>query len=121
MDNSPSTYVERPLQTHLHCSSTAKNKDTIDLLKLWRVIWRAKWNIGWLVLLSCALAIAAVSTITPQYIGSTTLLFKDKTPPLLSFQQVNGFGQPTPPITCRHNRHSCNRGTWPNARSKNST
>lgn len=40
------------------------------------------------VLLSALLAAAVVSTITPQYIGSTTLLFNDKTPPLMSFQQV---------------------------------
>ncbi|WP_159811775.1 GNVR domain-containing protein [Pseudomonas sp. 18058] len=87
MDNSPSTYVERPLQAHLH-QQYSEDKDTLDLLKLWRVIWRAKWAIGWGVVLSALLAAAVVSTITPQYIGSTTLLFNDKTPPLMSFQQV---------------------------------
>ncbi|MBX8471336.1 MULTISPECIES: GNVR domain-containing protein [unclassified Pseudomonas] len=91
MDNSPSNYVERPLQAHLH-PQHAEDKDTLDLLNLWRVIWRAKWSIGWLVLLSCALAAAVVSSITPQYIGSTTLLFNDKTPPLMSFQQVKDSG-----------------------------
>ncbi|CAI8977120.1 polysaccharide biosynthesis transport protein [Pseudomonas sp. IT-347P] len=91
MDNSPSTYVERPLQAHLHQQS-AENKDTIDLLKLWRVIWRAKWSIAWLVLVSGLLAAIVVSNITPQYIGSTTLLFNDKTPPLMSFQQVKESG-----------------------------
>ncbi len=77
MDNSPSTYVERPLQTHVH-QQHSEDRDTIDLLKLWRVIWRAKWTIGWLILFSCALAAVAVSLITPQYIGSTTLLFNEK-------------------------------------------
>ncbi|MFJ7283657.1 GumC family protein [Pseudomonas sp. NPDC099000] len=91
MDNSPSTYVERPLQTHLH-QQYSEDKDTIDLLKLWRVIWRAKWSIGWFVLLSGVLAAVVVSNITPQYIGSTTLLFNDKTPPLMSFQQVKDSG-----------------------------
>ncbi|WJK07264.1 GumC family protein [Pseudomonas fluorescens] len=91
MDNSPSNYVERPLQAHLH-PQHVEDKDTLDLLNLWRVIWRAKWSIGWLVLLSCALAAAVVSSITPQYIGSTTLLFNDKTPPLMSFQQVKDSG-----------------------------
>ncbi|MFJ2484753.1 GumC family protein [Pseudomonas sp. NPDC087639] len=91
MDNSPSTYVERPLQAHLH-QQYSEDKDTIDLLKLWRVIWRAKWSIGWLVLVSGLLAAVVVSTITPQYIGSTTLLFNDKTPPLMSFQQVKDSG-----------------------------
>lgn len=93
MDNSPSTYVERPLQTHVHQHQQySEDKDTIDLLALWRVIWRAKWNIALLVLLCCALAALAVSAITPQYIGSTTLLFNDKTPPLMSFQQVKDSG-----------------------------
>ncbi|MGP6424071.1 GumC family protein [Pseudomonas pharyngis] len=91
MDNSPSNYVERPLQAHLH-PQHADDKDTLDLLNLWRIIWRAKWRIGWLVLLSCVLAAVVVSNITPQYIGSTTLLFNDKTPPLMSFQQVKDSG-----------------------------
>ena len=56
MDNSPSNYVERPLQAHLH-PQHGDDKDTLDLLNLWRVIWRAKWSIGWLVLLSCLLAL----------------------------------------------------------------
>ncbi|AZD08518.1 Capsular polysaccharide synthesis enzyme CpsD, exopolysaccharide synthesis [Pseudomonas chlororaphis] len=91
MDNSPSTYVERPLQMHVQ-QQYSEDQDTIDLLKIWRVIWRAKWNIAWLVLLCCALAAVAVSAITPQYVGSTTLLFNDKTPPLMSFQQVKDSG-----------------------------
>jgi succinoglycan biosynthesis transport protein ExoP len=91
MDNSPSLYVERPLQPHLH-QQHSEEKDTIDFLKLWRVIWRTKWNILWLILLGCALAMATVSFITPQYIGSTTLLIKEKTPPLLAFQQVTDSG-----------------------------
>ncbi|WP_160109045.1 GumC family protein [Pseudomonas izuensis] len=95
MDNSPSTYVERPLQASAPVQH-GEEKDTIDLLKLWRVIWRAKWSIGLWVLLSVALAIAVVMTITPQYVGSTTLLIKDPTPPLLNFQQTTEKGSPTP-------------------------
>jgi capsular exopolysaccharide synthesis family protein len=96
MDNSPSIYVERPLQSHLSAHQQySEEKDTIDLLKYWRVIWRAHWKIAWLVLLSCALAIAILSIITPQYIGSTTLLIKEKTPPLLAFQQVTDSGAGT--------------------------
>lgn len=89
MDNSPSLYVERPLQAHLpQHQQYSEEKDTIDLLKYWRVIWRAHWKIGWLILLSCGLAMAILSLISPQYIGTTTLLIKEKTPPLLAFQQV---------------------------------
>jgi capsular exopolysaccharide synthesis family protein len=89
MDNSPSLYVERPLQPHVpQHQPYSEEKDTIDLLKYWRVIWRAHWKIGWLIVLGCALAMATLSFIPPQYIGSTTLLIKEKTPPLLSFQQV---------------------------------
>ncbi|MCP1445148.1 capsular exopolysaccharide synthesis family protein [Pseudomonas sp. GGS8] len=89
MDNSPSIYVERPLQAHLpQHQQHGEEKDTIDLLKYWRVIWRAHWKIGWLMLLVCALAMATLSFIPAQYIGSTTLLIKEKTPPLLTFQQI---------------------------------
>ncbi|WLG48267.1 polysaccharide biosynthesis tyrosine autokinase [Pseudomonas sp. FP1742] len=89
MDNSPSIYVERPLQPHLSQHQLySEEKDTIDLLKYWRVIWRAHWKIAWLMLLGCALALATLSFIPPQYIGSTTLLIKEKTPPLLAFQQI---------------------------------
>ncbi|WP_237880762.1 GumC family protein [Pseudomonas sp. PGPR40] len=89
MDNSPSLYVERPLQPHVpQYQQYSEEKDTIDLLKYWRVIWRAHWKIAWLVVLGCALALATLSFIPPQYIGSTTLLIKEKTPPLLTFQQV---------------------------------
>lgn len=91
MDNSPSLYVERPLQSRLP-QQYSEEKDTIEFLKLWRVIWRTRWNILWLVLLASALAMATVSIIPPQYIGSTTLLIKEKTPPLLAFQQVTDSG-----------------------------
>ena len=94
MDNSPSTYLERPLQGHLP-TQAAEESDTLDLLHLWRVIWSAKWNIAWLLLLSCALAVVALSFITPQYVGSATLLIKDKTPPVLSFQQAAESGGAT--------------------------
>ncbi|WP_460095462.1 GumC family protein [Pseudomonas sp. S2_B03] len=94
MDNSPSTYLERPLQGHSQ-TQAADESDTLDLLHLWRVVWSAKWNIAWLVLLSCALAVVALSFITPQYVGSATLLIKDKTPPVLSFQQAAESGGAT--------------------------
>ncbi|MDT9673486.1 polysaccharide biosynthesis tyrosine autokinase [Pseudomonas sp. JV414] len=89
MDNSPSLYVERPIQPHVpQHQPYSEEKDTIDLLKYWRVIWRAHWKIGWLIVLGCALAMATLSFIPAQYTGSTTLLIKEKTPPLLTFQQV---------------------------------
>lgn len=94
MDNSPSTYLERPLQAHSQ-TQAGDESDTLDLLHLWRVVWSAKWNIAWLVVLSCALAVAALSFITPQYVGSATLLIKDKTPPVLSFQQAAESGGAT--------------------------
>jgi uncharacterized protein involved in exopolysaccharide biosynthesis/Mrp family chromosome partitioning ATPase len=87
MDNSPSTYLERPLQTH-QAPASGDESDTLDFLQLWRVVWSAKWNIAWLVLISCALAVVILSFVTPQYVGSATLLIKDKTPPVLSFQQA---------------------------------
>lgn len=93
MDNSPSPYVERPLQSHSHAHQRhSAVHDTIDFLQVWKVIWRAKWSIAGCVVLVCALAIAALSFVTPQYVGRTTMLIKDKTPPLLAFQQVADTG-----------------------------
>ncbi|MDB6142693.1 MAG: putative exopolysaccharide biosynthesis protein [Pseudomonas sp.] len=89
--NSPSLYIERSRQPVLH-QQPSEERDVIDFLKLWRVIWRAKWNIAWLMVLVCALTIVAVFYITPQYTGSATVLIEDKTPPLLTFQQVTDSG-----------------------------
>ncbi|MEK1842930.1 MAG: Wzz/FepE/Etk N-terminal domain-containing protein, partial [Pseudomonas sp.] len=89
MDNSPSLYVERPIQPRVpQHQQYSEEKDTIDLLKYWRVIWRVHWKICWWVVFGCVLAMVTLSFIPSQYIGSTTLLIKEKTPPLLAFQQV---------------------------------
>lgn len=92
--NSPSVYIERPRQPQLY-QPHAEEKDVIDFLKLWRVIWRAKWNIALLMLLFCALATVAVFLITPQYTGSATVLIEEKTAPLLVFQQSTDPGSST--------------------------
>jgi len=92
--NSPSVYIERSRPPQLHQQS-GEEKDVIDFLKLWRVIWRAKWNIALLMVLICALTTAVVFVITPQYTGSATVLIEDKTPPLLVFQQVADPGPST--------------------------
>lgn len=92
--NSPSVYIERSRQPQLH-QQHSEEKDVIDFLKLWRVIWRAKWNITLLMVLICALTTAAVFLITPQYTGSVTVLIEEKTPPLLVFQQVTDPGSST--------------------------
>ncbi|WP_397453938.1 GumC family protein [Pseudomonas sp. NA-150] len=94
MDNSPSTRFERPLQAHLH-PQLSEESDTLDLLHLWRIIWAAKWNITCLIVVSCVLAVVALCFITPQYTGSTTLLIKEKTPPVLTFQQGTDSGVST--------------------------
>ena len=93
--NSPSVYIERSRQQpQLYQQNVehSEEKDVIDFLKLWRVVWRAKWNIALLMLLFSVLATVAVLCMTPQYTGSATVLIEEKTAPLLVFQQSTDPG-----------------------------
>ncbi|MBD9482582.1 polysaccharide biosynthesis tyrosine autokinase [Pseudomonas sp. PDM14] len=83
MDTFPRANTERALPNRHHTES-----DTIDLLKLWSVLWQAKWNIAALVLISSMLAVVAVLNLAPQYRASSSLLIEEKNPRVLSFQQV---------------------------------
>jgi succinoglycan biosynthesis transport protein ExoP len=65
-----------------------EENDAIDLVKFWKVIWRAKWNIAALVVIVTMLAVVAVLNLTPQYRATATLVIEDKSAPVLSFQQV---------------------------------
>lgn len=93
MDNSPSLLPDRAVQLHQpaysHASQAGEEKDVVDFLKLWKTIWRAKWSILLLMVVICVLTTIGVMAITPQYKASATLLIKEKTPPLLSFQQIS--------------------------------
>lgn len=84
MDTLHRVNADRPLPNRHH----SENTDTIDLLKLWTVLWQAKWNIAALVVISSMLAVVAVLNLAPQYHASASLLIEEKNPRVLSFQQI---------------------------------
>lgn len=84
MDHSRSLIIDRTLATR----ATPEDDDTIDLLRLWRTVWRAKWNIAAFVITVAMLTVLLVLNMTPQYQASTTLLIEERNPKVLSFQQI---------------------------------
>lgn len=84
MDHSRSLIIDRTLANR----AAPEDDDTIDLLRLWRTVWRAKWNIAAFVITVAMLAVLLVLNMTPQYQASTTLLIEERNPQVLSFQQV---------------------------------
>lgn len=65
--------------------------DEIDLLQLWRVIWRRKWSIIGLTLVVMMLTALVVLTITPTYQGSATLLIEKESAKVVSIEDVYGL------------------------------
>ncbi|MFG0382724.1 GumC family protein [Pseudomonas sp. zbq_18] len=84
MDHSRSLIIDRTLANR----ATPEDDDSIDLLRLWRTVWRAKWNIGAFVVTVTMLAVLLVLNMTPQYQAGATLLIEERNPKVLSFQQM---------------------------------
>lgn len=84
MDTLQRANADRTLPSRHH----SEDHDVIDLLKLWNVLWQAKWNIAALIVITCMLAVVAVLNLAPQYRASASLLIEEKNPRVLSFQQV---------------------------------
>jgi len=65
-------------------------EDEIDLRQLWLTIYRRKWSIISLVVLVVMLTTLWVSTITPIYSASTTLLIEQKSKKVVSIEEIYG-------------------------------
>ncbi|GAB3371948.1 GumC family protein [Azotobacter armeniacus] len=65
--------------------------DESDLLQLWQTIWQRKWGILSLVLVVIMVAVLAVSSITPLYRASATLLIEAEQANVVSIEQVYGL------------------------------
>lgn len=65
--------------------------DEIDLLALWRSIYRRKWSIITLTLVVAMLTVLVVFNITPIYRASSTLLIENKSANVVSIEQVYGI------------------------------
>jgi capsular exopolysaccharide synthesis family protein len=60
----------------------------IDLLKLWRTVWRRKWAILGLVLVVAMLASLWANSLTPIYRAAATLMIERKAPVVMSIEQM---------------------------------
>ena len=65
--------------------------DEIDLLHLWRIIWRRKWSIISLTLVVMMLAALVVLTITPVYQAVSTLMIEKQGAKVVSIEDVYGL------------------------------
>ncbi|PSL15779.1 capsular exopolysaccharide synthesis family protein [Marinobacterium halophilum] len=65
--------------------------DEIDLLQLWRTIWRRKWSILTLMLVVMMLAALVVLSMTPIYRASSTLLIEQQAAKVVSIEEVYGL------------------------------
>lgn len=83
------------LQPEINSSPVASNTSSasqeIDLTALFQVVWRRKWSIILLTLLSMALASVVVMNIEPTYRASTTLLITDQANKVVSIDQIYGL------------------------------
>ncbi len=65
-----------------------EDEDTLDLMKLWNILWRAKWIIVGLILVACVATLLVLQWVTPQYKATATLVIADRNPQVLAFQQL---------------------------------
>ncbi|MEE1917687.1 polysaccharide biosynthesis tyrosine autokinase [Pseudomonas asiatica] len=66
--------------------------DENDLLKLWQTVWQRKWSIIAFVLVVVMVTILVVFTITPTYRAAATLVIEEKTPKVVSIEQIYDMG-----------------------------
>lgn len=63
----------------------------LDLLKLWRTVWRRKWLLFGVALCAAIAAAAVALSLTPVYRAGATLLIEDEPAKVLSIEQVYGL------------------------------
>ena len=86
--------MESNATTHPRTPSSqqrAEDDDEIDLLKLWRTIWRRKWSIITLTLIVMMVTVLVVLSLTPIYRAASTLLIEQKQAKIGSIEQIYGL------------------------------
>lgn len=68
-------------------TGSGSDEDTLDLMKLWNILWQARWMIAGLVLAACILTWLALRLVTPQFSATATLVIAGN-PQVLAFQQL---------------------------------
>jgi succinoglycan biosynthesis transport protein ExoP len=79
---------ETPRLPPVIAGGAVDDEDTLDLMRLWNILWRAKWMIAGLIVAACVLTLAALQLVTPQYKATATLVIADRNPQILAFQQL---------------------------------
>lgn len=72
-------------------SNTRGDEEEIDFLRLWTIIWSRRWNIFGLTLVVMMLAALIVLNMTPYYRAGATLLIEQRTPKVVSIDEVYGL------------------------------
>src|SRR5690606_36597913 len=73
---------------HHDATPQPDDADTLDLMRLWNTLWRAKWMIALLILATCGLTFVALQLVTPQYKATASLVIAERNPQVLAFQQL---------------------------------
>ena len=73
---------------HHDATPLPDDADTLDLMRLWNILWRAKWMIALLILATCGLTFVALQLVTPQYKATASLVIAERNPQVLAFQQL---------------------------------
>ena len=75
----------------IHAVTDNEDGEDIDLLDLWRSIWRRKWSIASLVAVSVMLAALVLLSIAPVFRATATLIIEQKAAKVVSIEQVYGL------------------------------
>ncbi|MGI4839364.1 MAG: GumC family protein [Janthinobacterium lividum] len=78
------------LHTGLRTLRVEPANDSIQLMKLWRVIWNSKFSIAALVIFVTLMTVVAVTVMTPVYRATATLLMDDSKKQVVSFDTAGG-------------------------------
>ena len=80
------------LQERLHAVEPPAPADALDIVEYWRAIAKRRWSILGLTILVAILAALVVSTMRPEYRGTTTLLIEQGKSKVVSIEEVYSQG-----------------------------
>lgn len=66
------------------------DSEELDLRAIWMTLWQRKWSIISLVIVAMMLATLYVNTLTPMYQATSSLLIEQRSPEVVSIEQVYG-------------------------------
>ncbi|GAB6069245.1 exopolysaccharide regulatory tyrosine autokinase VpsO [Thiomicrorhabdus hydrogeniphila] len=91
MENTLPSQQNKSIATNSLSAPTQENSDVIDLLPLFKTVWRKKWSILGLVFIVMLLTTLVVMSIIPTYRASTTMQIEQQQSKVVSFEQIYGL------------------------------